>query len=434
LSLERVIFPGHGWALRRLVPCTIPLLAGLLLAQPAQAAASLTVTPITWNVVGLDSNSPSSGPNQFPVGVRVCNTGSSSATNTATTFAWDSANANISIAESPSRSLGTLAAGACHDVYYTAVITQTSAAYNTTRRYHVTASADSVATVSTPTPRELFVEKLVSQNRNSFVSMTGPSTVRVGSTVSYTVTTKTATNGYEQLVSATLFPPSMFDVVSVSSTYPVPTGATNDKLYADACGWDTVPTSGTYKSCIGPANFSGGKAGGSPITTVYTLRVIGAGSTTVGTIIYDFSGSSYHYNSDFSSSVTSLTGTADTPPVAVNDSASTTPSTPVTVSVLSNDTDADGDALTVTGATTPAHGNVSCGASSCTYTPANGYSGSDSFTYTISDGYGGTATATVAITVSTSVPAFGIDSPLPVVATALGLGLLLAVRQRRLAA
>jgi Bacterial Ig domain len=414
--------------------CCTPLLAGLLVAQPAQAAASLTVTPITWNVVGLDSNSPTSGPNQFPVGVRVCNTGSSSATNTATSFVWDTANANIGIAESPTRSLGTLAAGACHDVYYTAVITPTNAAYNTTRRYHVSAGADSVATVSTPTPRELFVEKLVSQNRNSFISMTGPTSVRVGSTVTYTVTTKTATNGYEQLVSATLFPPSMFDMVSTSSTYPVPSGATNDKLYADACGWDSVPTSGTYKSCIGPANFTGGKAGGSPITTVYTVKVIGAGTTSVGTIIYDFSGSSYHYNSDYSTSITSLTATADTPPVAVNDSASTTPGTPVAVSVLTNDTDADGDTLSVASSTTPANGSVSCTVSTCTYTPANGFSGSDSFTYTISDGYGGAATATVSVTVSTSVPAFGIDSPWPVAAIVLGLGLLLAVRQRRIAA
>lgn len=413
--------------------CT-PLLTGLLLAQPAQAAASLTVTPITWNVVGLDSNSPNTGPNQFPVGVRVCNTGGSSATNTSTSFVWDTANANVAIAESPTRSLGTLAAGACHDVYYTAVITQTNTAFDTTRRYHVSAGADSVATVSTPTPRELYVERLVSQNRNSFISMTGPTSVRVGSTVSYTVTTNTATNGYEQLVSATLFPPSMFDTVSISSTYPVPSGATNDKLYADACGWDAVPTSGTYKSCIGPANFTGGKAGGNPITTVYTVKVIGAGTTTVGTIIYDFSGSSYHYNSDYSTSITSLTATADTPPVAVNDSASTTPGTPVAVSVLTNDTDADGDTLSVTGSTTPANGSVSCTASTCTYTPANGFSGSDSFSYTISDGYGGTATATVNVTVSTSVPAFGIDSPLPVAATVFGLGLLVAIRQRRMAA
>jgi hypothetical protein len=36
------------------------------------------------------------------------------------------------------------------------------------------------------------------------------------------------------------------------------------------------------------------------------------------------------------------------------------------------------------------------------------------------------------ITVATAVPAFGIDSPLPVVAVVTGMGTLLAVRRRRL--
>src|SRR5207302_9073605 len=89
------------------------------------------------------------------------------------------------------------------------------------------------------------------------------------------------------------------------------------------------------------------------------------------------------------------------PPVANDDSASTSANTAVTVSVRANDTDPDNDLLTVTGASTPAHGStvVNAGAT-VTYTPAAGYSGPDSFTYTISDGNGGTASATVSITVN----------------------------------
>jgi hypothetical protein len=417
------------------VPVRVALLtlafAGLAAAGPgsARAAASLTVTPITWNVVGLDSNKVTVGPNQFPVGVRACNTGSSAATNVTATFVWDSANASISIAESPTDAVGTLAAGACADVYWTAVVARTSAAYDTTRGYHVTVAADSVANVSTPTPRELYVEHLVSQNRNSIVSITGPSTVRQGSRVTYVVNAKTATNGYEQLVAAALFPTSIFRVVSTASTYTAPTGGTNDKLYADACGWDPVPTSSTYNSCIGPAGISGGKAGGT-IATTYTLDVIGSGSASVNTVIYDFSGSSFHYNSDYDTAVTSLTATPDTPPVATNDSASTAAGTPVTIPVLANDTDADGDTLTITGSTTPAHGTVTC-TTTCSYTPASGYTGTDTFTYTISDGYGGTATATVTVTITTTVPAFGIDSPWPVILLTVGLGLALSRRLRR---
>ena len=41
-------------------------------AGPADAATTLAATPITWGVVGLDSNDVSVGPNHFPVGARVC--------------------------------------------------------------------------------------------------------------------------------------------------------------------------------------------------------------------------------------------------------------------------------------------------------------------------------------------------------------------------
>jgi len=413
--------------------CGLVALTGVLAAiaaSSAQAAATLTVTRITWDVIGLDSNKVTSGPNQFPVGMRVCNGGSSAATNTTATLTWDSTNQYISLLESPAISIGTLAAGACADVYWTAVVARDSAAYDTARQYHVTVSADSTPSVSTPTPRELWVEHLVSQNRNSVTNITGPTSVRVGTRITEVLNAATATNGYEQLTAASLWPTSMFRVVSTSTTYTAPAGGTNDKLYADACGWDPVPTSPTYNSCIGPAGISGGKAGGT-IQTTYVLDVIGAGSASVNTEIYDFSGSSFHYNSDYSTSVFSITATNDPAPTATNDSASTSPSTPVTVNVLANDSDSDGDTLTVIGSTTPAHGTATCTTTQCQYTPASGFTGTDSFQYTISDGHGGVATATVTVTVSAVVPALGVDSPLPVILLVVGLGVLLGRRLRR---
>ena len=413
--------------------CGLVVLVGVLAAfaaGSARAAATLTVTRITWDVVGLDSNKVTDGPNEFPVGMRVCNSGATAATNTVSTFTWDTANQYISLLESPTISIGTLAAGACTDVYWTAVVTRNASAYNTARQYHVTVSADSTPSVSTPTPRELFVESLISQNRNSVQSITGPTTVRVGTQITEVLNASTATNGYEQLTAASLWPTSMFKVVSTSTTYTAPAGGTNDKLYADACGWDPVPTSATYNTCIGPAGISGGKAGGT-VQTTYVLDVIGAGTATVDTEIYDHSGSSYHYNSDFSTNVFSITATNDPAPTATNDSATTAPSTPVTINVLSNDSDSDGDTLTITGSTTPTHGAATCTSTQCQYTPANGYTGSDSFQYTISDGHGGTATATVNVTVQATVPAFGVDSPLPVILLTLGFGLVLARRLRR---
>jgi hypothetical protein len=100
------------------------------------------------------------------------------------------------------------------------------------------------------------------------------------------------------------------------------------------------------------------------------------------------------------------------PPVAGNDSVTTTEETAATVAVLANDTDVDGDSLAVTAVTQPAHGTASRTSTTVTYTPAANYNGPDSFTYSIGDGRGGTATGTVSVTVTAvnDPPVAGNDS------------------------
>src|SRR5918993_593466 len=61
------------------------------------AYAQITVQPTTWNVVGLDSNNVNTGPNTFPVGVRVCNTGGAPVTNVTGNFVWDSTNIYVNL-------------------------------------------------------------------------------------------------------------------------------------------------------------------------------------------------------------------------------------------------------------------------------------------------------------------------------------------------
>ena len=270
------------------------------------AYAGLTIQPTTWNVVGLDSNNVNVGPNSFPVGVRVCNTGGAAVTNVTGSFVWDSSNININLAGASTINVQTLAAGACTDIYFSVTITRTTAAYNATRRYHITVTGDAVSSVTTPTPREIYVEKIISQNRNSVNSIIGPTTVYVGQTYNYTVNASTATGGYEQLQAFLELPNIIFQVQSIATTYTAPSGGTNDKFYADACGWDNNPLSATYRSCIGPVQYAGGKAGGTVVTT-YTVKAIAAGTTNAGTAILDFSGSSYHYNSDYGNAIIAVT-------------------------------------------------------------------------------------------------------------------------------
>ena len=263
-----------------------------------RAYAGLTVTPTSWNVVGLDSNNTSTGPDTFEIGARVCNTGGTAVTNIVGDFVWDSANIYLNLSGASTLNVSSLAAGACTDFYYPVTVTRSSLAYNATRRYHIAVSATGISTITTPTPRELYVEHLISQNRNSVQSITGPTTVYVGQTYNYTVNASTATQGYAQLEAFLNLSNVIFQVQAISTTYSSPAGGTNNKFYADACGWDNNPLSGSYRSCIGPDNYSGGKAGGT-ISTTYTVKILSTGVTTASTLILDFSGSSYHYNNDF---------------------------------------------------------------------------------------------------------------------------------------
>lgn len=295
-----------------------------LITQPQSsvyAAPALTITPITWNIVGLDSNNVNVGPSHFPVGARVCNTSTASETLTGVTasLVWDSANAFINIrpGTNTNLSVSSLAPGACMDFYFEIEVTRDAAAYNTTRRYHITVDSNETTPISTPTPRELYVEHLISQNRNTVsdvqygtsvgsltsVANGGTMSLLVGQTYFIRLVGATATQGYEQIESFINIPNTIFQVLSVSTTYSAESSPTlsppYDRLYGDACVWENDPNSPNYRGCNGI-----GKAGGN-VTVTYQVRILQAPSAPLvnpqplSTLIYDFSGSSFHYNSDY---------------------------------------------------------------------------------------------------------------------------------------
>ncbi len=278
------------------------------------AIGDLTVTPLTWNIVGLDSNNPATGPNRFPVGARVCNAGSTGFGNVTAVFSWDSLNQYVSLRPGSltSVSLGAIGAGSCADAYFEVEVDKTAgpAPFNTSRRYHISAT-DSVSgnTGSTPLARELFVERLISQNRNGIRSIRlngtlvpagGSMTLVVGNTYDIELSGYTATQGYNQLEGFINFPNTIFQILGVNTTYTADSSpyvtSPSDKLYANACLWDDDINSPNYKSCIG----GDGKAGGTVITT-YTVKIIAGGGTSqsLNSLLYDFSGSSFHYNADY---------------------------------------------------------------------------------------------------------------------------------------
>lgn len=292
--------------------------------QSVAAAASLQLTPITWNVVGLDSNNVNVGPNNFPVGVRACNPAGNAVTFTdvEADFVWQAGgtqNDNSLIRLRPG-SLDpiapttpiNLAPGACYDFYFEVEIERSASAYDQTRRYVINVTYDDpdfpgIESVSTPTPREIFVERLISQSRNSTTNVLlngnpiapgGVMTLMVGNTYNITLIGSTATNGYEQLETFVNIPNTVFQVNSVTTTFTA-NGGTDplapSKLYANGCNWENNPNSPNYRSCL-----STGKYGGN-INVIYNVTIIGGSGTSqvLNTLIYDFSGSSYHYNADF---------------------------------------------------------------------------------------------------------------------------------------
>lgn len=101
---------------------------------------------------------------------------------------------------------------------------------------------------------------------------------------------------------------------------------------------------------------------------------------------------------------------ANSPPVAVNDAASTAAGTAVTINVLANDADPDGNALIVTAATALTGGTVTHTDTTVTFTPTLGFSGLASVIYTVSDGLT-TATATVNITVAPAANVAPVANP-----------------------
>ncbi len=98
------------------------------------------------------------------------------------------------------------------------------------------------------------------------------------------------------------------------------------------------------------------------------------------------------------------------PPVASDDTATTTAGTAVVINVLGNDSDVDGDTLSITVVTDPPSGSASVNTDrTVTYNPDSGFTGTDAFSYTAADGNGLTASANVTVTVNADGIAVSID-------------------------
>jgi LPXTG-site transpeptidase (sortase) family protein len=279
-------------------------------AAPSTAASpDLEIIPITWNVVGLDETDVAQGPNTYSIGARICNNGDAAATNITVGFFWDAASPYINLTNPDNNEylFPSLAIDACTDVYFPIVITQNINAYDSSASFYLAVSAENISDpLYSSENREIYVERLAAVPNLSITNITGPTTVLVGSTYEFVVTATTGAEYYQQLVHFLELPETMFRLKEVTSSYDRPALATNDLLYADACGWENDVTSLNYRTCVGPINYITGDVGGA-ITTTYTLEVLAAGTANLTPILYGFNDGNYEYNQDYAADSLALT-------------------------------------------------------------------------------------------------------------------------------
>ncbi|MEH2468876.1 fructose-specific component phosphotransferase system IIB-like protein [Nitrobacteraceae bacterium AZCC 2161] len=184
-------------------------------------------------------------------------------------------------------------------------------------------------------------------------------------------------------------------------------------------GWQTVAFSSPVSIIAGTTYVASYHSNGHYTSTsgyFGTARISGPLTAPAsGNGVYTYSNSNVLPTSTFGATnywvdvLFSASGTANQPPVAVNDSGfSTAQNTALTIAasaLLANDTDPNGDPLTITGVSGAVNGTVSFNAqaNTVTFTPTTGYTGAASFNYSISDGRSGTANAAVSLTVNSPV-------------------------------
>ena len=375
-------------------PLLTVIIAPAQLAPTANAAAVLTSGPlsiesVSWNIVGLDSNNVNVGPNLFPFGAKVCNTSGSPVSNVSMSWTWGVGDAtalnirgssNLPISDTGTATTLTLGVGAnsCTYAFWSVEVTRASASYDKTRKYNISAT-DGTNTVNTDPDVAIKVEKLVSQARNDVQTLSISNGIpAVGDTATVTMTGATSTS-YEQLTAWPVFDLSFAQIVSMNFTF------TNDgttrfnspisQVYADACGWNQLTN-----ACAGS-----GKAGGS-VTVTMVIKRIAAGALNMNGVIYDFSGSSFHYNSDYGTDGlldSTQIDSAVAANVANDDSFFTPLNTTLTSATVATNDSENVTPVTYTKLTNPTNGSISSFSTAgvFTYVPTTDFSGFDSFTY-----------------------------------------------------
>lgn len=301
---------------------------GLVNAQ----ALELNVFPITWNVVGLDSAAPMTGPARYLAGVRVCATGNN-APDLSVAFDWETTNTYINLNSAPTQNLTNLPVGECHDFYFEVGITQTGDAIGTARQFSVTATSGTTNGTN-QFPLEIFVQGMAETDTLRTDSLTGPTSAAVGSSVEF-VTQVTASQDFGSLVYALNYPPNILELQQVLAVFSGQ-DLENNTPWEDACSWQNDPGQGSYNTYTDTGVISG------TAVVTYTFDVIAGGTGNIFPTIYGFPGTaapgSYLYASDFGAESIAFTAQDTGTPTATGTATGTATVTATSGSVTTTTT------------------------------------------------------------------------------------------------
>lgn len=426
--------------MKRSLLCLLLILLGLSLAPtPALADTTLSAEIVSWQVLGLDSNSwDTDGPDTFLVQATVTNTGGETAAGVEATIALAPSLACggpcVTLVSGGTYSIGSIAAGATADAFWTVRVARTDAAFSAyesgvavnTTGVGVTVTANNVvgSVTATQGPHtvpplcgqqatsipsgQLFVERLVSQARNDVLSYSlsagtevspGVWEVPLGTAFTVTVNAETSTEFAEISVPAIVAPTDTIIPTEATFTFSLGTPADDDVYTLDA---------------------------GGQIVASYDYNAAALGEVQLAQLIYDCSGGAYHYNADYGEDAITIRVVAPAPPpppppaISLSKSATPNPAAPgqritVTISYRNEGGPATGVVITdvidplLTEVVPDARGAYEPTTRTITWPLgdlAAGSTGSVSFTAEVSEVAAGRTIANVAVGTAAGVPAF----------------------------
>ena len=255
-------------------------LLGLMCIGTANAqTTNLTVQIVSWDRIGIDHNNPSVGPNVTAIQAKICNNGSSTATNVTVNFTWNSGTNSQYIYlvqnEQAVKNLGTLEPGNCTDVFFLVGMQRNSTTEGKTRTYtlNVTSNQSNPETAN----QTLTVEGLIGSS-SQYSTLVNVSDYSPSECTNFQVSVwdnVTQANPGNQIGFPVTYDPGVVELVNVTvQSY------TSKFIYV-----------GTYYSLLSAIT------GKSYHYITYTFHALSCGDSDIAFIIQI--GSPYKYNNDY---------------------------------------------------------------------------------------------------------------------------------------